>query len=257
MPSSKNIIKGKDLSIQVYMDGLSFCTHSSQLFFDYESKPIKNYIDFKKILEDNSLLNFDRVSCIYFKKPATFVPTLLYDSSKKEDYIKQNVSFEGKLKIAEDNTINKKIKILHQVLPSEQEIFKKLYSNITFCHYTKVLYNYLFREVKSDRGIVMYLHLQDNFFDVLVFDAKQLLLYNSYPYKNEGDFLYFSLAVAEELSLSPEKFSIVFLGKYNRYERYYNSLENYKKNLEFNSDAEEIAFDGKNQPAPFFINIFD
>ncbi len=257
MPLNKNIIKEKELSIQIHMDGFYFCTHSSQFFFDYESTPIKNDIAFKKKLEDNALLNFDRVNCIYFKRPATFVPTSLYDSSKKEYYLKQNVSLEAKLKIAEDHTINKKIKILYQVLLSEQEIFKKLYSNITFTHFTKVLYNYLYREAKSKSGIVMYLHLQDYFFDVMVFDAEQLLLYNSYPYKNEGDFLYYSLAVAEELSLNQGGFSIIFLGKYKRYERYYKALENYNQKLEFNYESEEIVFEEKNQPAPFFVNIFD
>ena len=103
----------------------------------------------------------------------------------------------------------------------------------------------------------MYLHLQDNFFDVMVFEAEQLLLYNSYPYKNEGEFLYFSLAVSEELSVSQEQLSIVFLGKYNRYERYYKALENYKHKLEFNIEDEEIAFEGKKPACTIFVNIFD
>ena len=254
---NKNIIKEKELSIQIHIDGFSFCTHSSQFYFDYNSTEIKNYSDFKEILEDNSLLNFDRVNCIYFKRPATFVPTSLYDASKKEKYLKQNVSIDTQLKIAEEHTINKEIKILHQVLASEQEIFKKLYSNITFTHYTKVLYDCLFRDTKSDSGVTIYLHLQDKFFDVMVFDGKKLLFYNSYPYKNEGDFLYFSLAVAEELSLSPEHSSVVFLGKYRRYNRYYSALKNFMQKLEFRYDNGEIAFEKEKQPAPFFVNIFD
>ena len=39
--------------------------------------------------------------------------------------------------------------------------------------------------------------------------------------------------------------------------RYYTDLENYKRKLEFNYEDEEIVFEGKNQPAPFFVNIFD
>ena len=257
MPFNKNIIKENELSIQIHTDGFSFCTHSSQFFFDYNSMPIKNDFAFKKILEDNSLLNFDRVNCIYFRRPATFVPTSLYDASKKKKYLKQNVSIEAQLKIAEDHTINKEIKILHQVLASEQEVFKKLYSNITFTHYTKVLYDCLYRDTKSDSGVIIYLHLQDKFFDVMVFDGKKLLFYNSYPYKNEEDFLYFSLAVAEELSLNPEQFSIVFLGKYKRYETFYKAIKNFKQKLEFNYDNGEIAFEEEKQPAPFFVNIFD
>ena len=182
MPLNKNIINEKDLSIQIYMDGFSFCTYSSKFFFDYNSTPFKDDSAFQKILEDNSLLNFDRVNCIYFRGPATFVPTSLYDASKKEKYLRQNVKIDTQLKIAEDHTINKEIKILHQVLASEEEVFKRLYSNITFTHYTKVLYDNLYRDTKSDSGIIIYLHLQDNFFDVMVFDGKKLLFYNTYPY---------------------------------------------------------------------------
>ena len=106
MPFNKNIIKEKELSIQVHIDGLFFCTHSSQLFIDNDSSPIKTDSTFKKILEDNSLLDFRRVNCIYFNQPATFVPTPLYDSSRKENYVKQNISLDVKLKITGDDTLD-------------------------------------------------------------------------------------------------------------------------------------------------------
>lgn len=257
MPFNKNIIKEKELSIQVHIDGLFFCTHSSQLFIDNDSSPIKTDSTFKKILEDNSLLDFERVNCIYFNQPATFVPTTLYDSSRKENYVKQNISLDAKLKITGDDTLDKEIKILHQVHSREKELLMQLYKNIKFTHFTKIIYDYLSKLVKSDSGIVMYLHLQDKFFDVMVFDGQKLLFYNSYNYKYEEDFLYYSLAVAEELSLNPEEFSIIFLGKFNRYNAYYKALENYQEKLKYIDDGSGITFDQKQHPAPFFINIFD
>jgi hypothetical protein len=257
MPFNKNIIKDNELSIQIHTNGFSFCSVSSQLFFDHDSCPIKIDGTFKKILEENSLLDYERVNCIYFNRPATFVPMSLYDSSRKENYIRQNISFDAKLKITGNNTLNKEIKILHQVIPEEEELLMQLYNNIKFTHYTKIIYDYLSIGFKTDSGIVMYLHLKDEFFDVMVFDGQQLLLYNSYPYKNEEDFLYYSLAVAEEFSLNPKKFSIVFLGKFNRYKSYYKALENYQEKLEYNEETLEIVSDHNQQPAPFFINIFD
>ena len=257
MPFNKNIIKEKELSLQVHVDGLFFCTHSSQFFIDHGSSPIKIDSTFKKILEDNSLLDFERVNCIYFNHPATFVPTSLYDSSKKENYVKQNVSLDVKLKITGDNTLNKEIQILHQVNSKEKELLMQLYKNIKFTHFTKIIYDYLSKLVNSDSGIVMYLHLQDNFFDVMVFDGQKFLFYNSYHYKYEEDFLYYSLAVTQELSLNPEEFSIIFLGKFNRYNAYYKALENYQEKLKYIDDGSGITFDQKQHPAPFFINIFD
>jgi hypothetical protein len=257
MPFNKNIIKEKELSIQIHIDGISFCTYSSQLFIDHGSSPIKIDRNFKKILEDNSLLDFERVNCIYFNQPATFVPSSLYESSRKENYVKQNVSLDPKLKINEYNTLNKEIQILHQVHSKEKELLMNLYKNIKFTHFTKVIYDYLSKLVNSDSGIVMYLHLQDSFFDVMVFDGQKLLFYNSYHYKHEEDFLYYTLAIAEELSLNPEEFSIIFLGKFNRYKAYYKALENYQEKLKYIDDGSGITFDQKEHPAPFFINIFD
>ena len=195
---NKNIIKEKELSIHIHSGGFCFFTSYSQFFFDHTFTQIKKNSSFEKILEENELLNFERVNCIHFKRPATFVPITLYDSSKKESYLKQNVRIDSNLKIIEDTTSNQEIKILYQASATEEELFKKLYDNLTLTHYTKVLYEYIFKGVKSGNGVVIYIHLRDNFFDVMVFDGKNLLFYNTYSHKNEDEFLYYSMAVAEE-----------------------------------------------------------
>ncbi len=254
---NKNIIKEKELSIHIHSGGFCFFTHYSQFFFDHTFTQIKKNSSFEKILGENELLNFERVNCIYFKRPATFVPITLYDSSKKENYLRQNVRIDPNLKIIENTTSNKEIKILYQASLNEEELFKKLYDNLSFTHYTKVLYEYIFKGVQSENEVVIYIHLRDNFFDVMVFDGKNLLFYNTYSHKNEDDFLYYSMAVAEEHLPSKGNLPIVFLGKFNRYNSYYKALEIYLEKLQFTEEKNEIATNKYNYPAPFFINIFD
>ena len=48
-----------------------------------------------------------------------------FTTPQKRKYLKQNVRLDAQFRIVEDNSINKKIKILHRF--SEQEIFNKLY----------------------------------------------------------------------------------------------------------------------------------
>lgn len=254
---NKNIIKEKELSIHIHSGGFCFFTSYSQFFFDHTFTQIKKNSSFEKILEENELLNFERVNCIHFERPATFVPITLYDSSKKESYLKQNVRIDSNLKIIEDTTSNQEIKILYQASTTEEELFKKLYDNLTLTHYTKVLYEYIFKGVKSGNGVVIYIHLRDNFFDVMVFDGKNLLFYNTYSHKNEDEFLYYSMAVAEEYIPNKGKLPIIFLGKFNRYNSYYKALEMFLEKLEFTEEKNEIAINKDNFPAPFFINIFD
>jgi len=103
----------------------------------------------------------------------------------------------------------------------------------------------------------MNLHMQDDQFDLLVFKGKELLLFNTYPYKNEDGFLYFVLAVAEELSLSPEAFEMVFFGKYVRYKKCYEALSLYHEKITFADQEGFVMFDEREHPAPYFINLFD
>ena len=103
--------------------------------------------------------------------------------------------------------------------------------------------------------MVMNLHMQDDEFDLLVLGA-ELLLFNTYPYKNADGFLYFVMAVAEELSLTPEAFSVVFFGKYARYKKCYEALEHYHQKIIFADQSGFIMFDEKEHPAPYFLNLF-
>ena len=82
------------------------------------------------------------------------------------------------------------------------------------------------------------------------------MIFNSYPYKNEDSFLYFILAVADNLSLSPEDFDIVFFGKYSRYRKYYLALESYHKKITFADQGGIVMFDEREHPAPYFLNLF-
>ena len=99
--------------------------------------------------------------------------------------------------------------------------------------------------------------MQDTQFDLFVFKGNELLIYNTYPYKNEDSFLYFLLAVAEDLSLSHEDFDIIFFGKYSRYKEYYLALEGYHNKISFADQGGFVMFDEREHPAPYFLNLFE
>ena len=63
--------------------------------------------------------------------------------------------------------------------------------------------------------------------------------------------------MAEELSLSPEAFSMVFFGNYARYKKCYQALEHYHEKIIFSDQAGFMMFDEREHPAPYFINLFD
>ena len=166
-------------------------------------------------------------------------------------------SLEQGCTINEKETKDKQIKILYPVSKQIETTLQYYFKNISFTHYTQILYDLSSSGSNADDSIEMKVHMQDNQFDLLVFKSRELLLFNTFPYKNEDGFLYFVFAVAEELSLSPETFNMVFFGKYARYKKCYEALEKYHKKIVFSDQTGFLMFDEGEHPAPYFINIFD
>jgi hypothetical protein len=254
---NKKTIQDVELSIQIFKNGFSFCTTKARSFFSFVSHRIEKGIAFKDLLDSHSFLEIENIKGIHFDHTATFVPKTLYSSKQKETYLKYNISMEEGWSIAEKDTQDDQIKILYPVNSQIEATLKYYFKNISFTHYSQILYDLCVAKNNIIDPVVMNIHLQDDQFDLLVYGNDELLLFNTYPYKNEQVFLYFVMGIAEELSLSPEAFNIVFFGKYNRYIKCYNALEKYHSKITFADQGEFVMFDEKDHPAPYFLNLFD
>ena len=257
MPLNKNTIQDKELSIQIFKDGFSFCTPAARPFFKFETHSIEQGDAFKKLLESHSFLQSEKIIGVHFKHAATFVPKSLFSPAQKETFINFNISFEETQTIAQKESKDERIKILYPVDSEIEKTLQHYFKDIRFTHYSQILYDLSSNTNVTDESVVMNIHIQDDQFDLLVFKGEELLLFNTYPYKNEDGFLYFVLAVAEELSLAPKDFSIVFFGKYARYKKCYEALEYYHEKITFADQAGYMMFDEREHPAPYFLNLFD
>lgn len=257
MPFNKTIIQEKELSIQLFKDGFSFCTPNARPFFKFEKHSIVKGDDFEKLLESHSFLESKKIIGIHFDQSATFVPKTLYNPAQKHTYLNYNVSLQETHSIEEKESKDEQIKVLYPVDTVIEKTLQHYFKEIRFTHYSQILYDLSSSANNTDDSIVMNLHMQDDQFDLLVFKGKELLLFNTYPYQNEDGFLYFVLAVAEELSLSPEAFDILFFGKYVRYKKCYEALSQYHEKITFADQEGFVMFDEREHPAPYFINLFD
>ena len=257
MPFNKTTIQDKELSIQIFKDGFSFCTPNARPFFKFENHSIEQGDAFQELLKSHSFLESEKIKAVHFDHRATFVPKSLYNPAQKKNYLNYNVSLEEGWSIAEIQTRDDQVQILYPFEEQIETTLQHYFKDISFTHYSQILYDLSTPVSNEDDTMVMNLHMQDDEFDLLVFRGKELLLFNTYPYKNADGFLYFVLAVAEELSLSPEAFSVVFFGKYARYKKCYEALEHYHQKIIFADQSGFMMFDEKEHPAPYFLNLFD
>jgi len=255
MPFNNNLSNNERLSIHVFENGLSFYDNSSIFFFDFES--CKNQIEKNLIffLKNNTLDEFKKVRCIFFNEPATFVPFSIFDPAKVEVYLKQNISLNSTKKEYFDETDDKSIKIIYQLRNDLIKILQRNFNEILFSHYTKILYDRIINHLDEVSNFKIYIHLHENIFDILLFQNKKLLLYNTYPHKNHEDFLFFLLAVIDQFTTNSGKIFIFFLGRYNRFINYYNSIQIYQKEIIYLEDNEYSISSLEKHPAPYFINF--
>ena len=257
MPFNKTTIQDKELSIQIFKNGFSFCTSNARPFFKFEKINIEKGKSFQDILKSHSFLDSKKIKGVHFDHRATFVPKSLYNPAQKRTYLNYNISLEESWSIAEKKTQDDEVKILYPFEKQKETTLQYYFKNISFTHYSQILYDLSIPKTNEGDSIVMNLHMQDDQFDLLIFKGRELILFNTYPYRNEDGFLYFVFAVAEELSLSPETFSIVFFGKYVRYKKYYEALAQYHQKIIFADQSNFEMFDEQEHPAPYFINLFD
>ena len=255
MPLSKKVIQDKELSIHIFKDGFSFCTPDARPFFPLESDKIEPNNILEKIVASHAFEDNEKIVGIHFDQPATFVPKMLFNPAEKETYLSYNVSLEKDQIISENQTDDDLIKILFPLNNKIESALKPHFKDISFKHYSKILYDLCTASEADEDNTAMNIHLQNDRFDLFVFKNNKLMMFNTYPCLNEDSFLYFVMAVAEDLSLSPEAFNIVFFGKYNRFNKYYTALKSYHEKISFSDEQDTLIFDEKNHPAPYFLNL--
>ena len=77
----------------------------------------------------------------------------------------------------------------------------------------------------------MFVHASEAHFEIVVVQNQKLLLYNSFEYKTQEDFIYYILFTAEQLQLNPENFSLKLLGKIDENDTFYSICYKYIRNV--------------------------
>ena len=241
-------ITSNDLSILVFKDRIAFCTLEQTLYFDLEKKNINSenlgtWINYHNIKKKNN-------NCVLFESNGVIVPKALFDERDKNVY----------LSLTDDDLKNKKIETKaiessNQVFIYPQSrnwnlLFQNLVNDIETTHFAAQLISVLSKLSNDNLKKSVFIHLRKDFFDLFIYQGRQLLLFNSFPHQDEEEFLYYLFFVMEQFYLKANKFEAIFLGKFRVYQKYYNVFREFHSQINF-TYPENLDIDS-NHPAPFF-----
>lgn len=239
---NKNNIK--ELSIQVNLNGLSFCILNrtsntieflNTIGFKRKLTPFEVLNRLKAELSSNTVFSedFDAVVVIHQNELSTLVPKKLYNEKNKADYLKFNSKILRTDFITQDDIlINDSINVYVPYVNINNYIFET-FGEFVYKHSSSILYNSVLQKIKTSEDPEVCININSSTIELLVVEKNQLLLFNVFDYSSKEDFIYYVLFVFEQLKLNVETTQIELSGSITKNDEIFNILFTYVRHIKF------------------------
>ena len=245
-----NSTENYELSIEVSPDGFSFCLldairNKFVLIRSFEPEENK-YFNADKVNEiitrdDFLARRYGKVNVVMPSPRFTIVPAPLYDPGKKDEYFTFNhLMNDGNIIIS--NQLNDPDAFLvFSVSKQITDLITSFHPGVLPYHQVKPLLNHIAHSRKSVNGNYIHLHVEREFFNLIIFDHNLMKFCNAFKYRNITDILYFTLNVFWNLGIAQEE-TIHLSGLTEKYDDLSSNLSMYIRNIKFSEPAGNFTF---------------
>lgn len=245
-------IENKQLSIQLSLDGFSFCIIDLNLreLIHFESfqfdKRASNSVDlllkikqiFKKVDELN--IPFKSVNVIQLNHLNSFIPKALFNEKESKHYLEfNNKTFESDYYV-NDEIDNQDMVNVYVPYVNINNYFIDKFGSFTYKHGASILVDKLLNYYSNPSNKVVFIHLSKFEFELIVSDHKKLELYNSFEYTTKEDFLYYLLFTLEQLKINKETIEVKFIGNITKEAILFKETSKYISNIRLIEDRLQI-----------------
>lgn len=163
---------------------------------------------------------------------STLVPAPLYDPGRKDEYFKFNHN-SGTAGIILSNKISIPDSFL--IFEADKELYEssaRFFSGTNPCHHLKILFELGSHESGRISGHYFHAHIEQDFFNLIIFENNNLIFNNSFTYRNISDILYFILNVVSSTGTGQEGM-ITLSGRTEMYDELHSNLSQYIRTVKF------------------------
>ncbi|MEE9350058.1 MAG: DUF3822 family protein [Flavobacteriaceae bacterium] len=238
-------IENKQLSIQLSLDGFSFCITNTGLnkiilfrkydFLDRNPSTTTLLSNIKAIFNEETLLhlNYSKVLVIHVNNLSAFIPKPLFDEKNIQNYIKFNNKIFDSDYFTYDDIKNQDMVSVFAPYINVNNFLIDQYGGFEYKHFSSVLVENLLQKHTVSNANALFIHVQKKHFEVIVTNHKKLILYNTFSYKTKEDFMYYILFVIEQLQLDVETIRLQLIGLIKEGDELYNIAYKYIRNISF------------------------
>lgn len=232
----------KKLSIQVGLNGLSFCVidtitntivDSDSSFYEVEQTPYLILKELKSLLEKHDLIGsrFAEVVLIHRTMRFGLVPKALFDKTNLTDYIKFNASVSANEKVVYDDLGS--LDLINVYIPFSEinDFVFEIFGEFRFVHNTTTLLK-TFLKQNSETGNHCFVHVLDHEMEVLIMQDNKLLLYNQHQIGTKEDFLYHLLFSLEQLGITVDEVKLHLFGSAKEEDKFQAIAKDYIRDVD-------------------------
>ncbi len=234
--------KYKKLSIQVALNGLSFCsfdtlhntiTSFNEVRFDTFNIATNTEDLFADAFKNHPELNdsYDEILVIHNNNLSTFVPEPLFDENFLGSYLQYNTKVFETDFFAFDEIPNCQMNTVYIPHVTINNFFIEQLDVFKYKHANTILVSKLLIASKNNSEKKMFVHINSGHFEIIVVQNHKLLFFNSFDYSTPEDFIYYILFTAEQLGLNPEEFPLELIGKIDVQSDYFELAYKYIRNI--------------------------
>lgn len=261
-----NKLTNLELSIQISLSGLSFCTLERetntittlrQISFNKKLNPIELLDQLKHVFNtDDAFQNsFSRVFIIHDNELSTLVPKPLFNEDSLADYLKFNSKILKSDFITFDNiTVNDSVNVYVPYVNINNFIYDK-FGAFTFKHVSTILVEHLLLIEKHSNIPKLYINVNDNHFEMIMINNSKLVLYNTFYFNTKEDFIYYILFTVEQLELNPETLNLIFIGDIDSKDELYIITYKYLRFVFLGNREDNYKYKDNAQPSTNHSNF--
>jgi hypothetical protein len=236
--------KNQRLSIQLSPDGFSFCIYDKQRnkltgIQTFGLEDVANDRAFNLLLTEflptlaHLRADYDKIRIVVESTKSTLLPSALFDVQHLQKYLEFN------------HRVSTTELVLYDRIPMLDAVnvwafSETIYHNLlqffpaaTIQHHATTLIDSLLLQHKNrSTEPLIFVNVRWQYFDIVVLSNNSLLLYNTFRFVTNEDFVYYLLFVFEQIGINPEVAGVVLYGDIKSGSSLFDYLKRYIRHIQ-------------------------
>ncbi|HOS73302.1 MAG TPA: DUF3822 family protein [Bacteroidales bacterium] len=197
----------------------------------------------EEIIISDSFLSarFKKTNLILPSAKSTLVPSPLFDPLKKEEYFSLNLVKDENEIILYNKITDPDAFVIFSVPEWLTDLTGRYFPSVKPCHHATSLIDQAMHLSRDEAGQLVLVHLERDYFNLLVLERGSLKFYNTFVYKNMNDIMYYLFNVCKTLGVKREE-NVWFSGLTSSHDELSSRVQEYLRNIKFMIPSGNFSF---------------